>query len=185
MDADDLPDDSAPLASPPSVAEGGHDGVDETHPHGRTFLVVVDDSEEMNAALAYACLRARVTGGRVALLRVIEPSEFQHFAFIDSIMEHEARERAEQLLQRMAAEVNRRSGQLPMLYVREGKAVDELLSLVDEEPGLSILVLAAGKGKDGPGPLVTACGSGLMARLRVPVTIVPAGLSAEDIERLA
>ncbi|HCF19022.1 MAG TPA: universal stress protein, partial [Rhodospirillum rubrum] len=52
----------------------------------RPFLVVVDDGEKRNAALPYACLRARVTGGRVALLRVIEPAEFQHFAFIDSIM---------------------------------------------------------------------------------------------------
>lgn len=153
--------------------------------HDRTFLVVVDDTEEMRAALTFACRRARATNGRVALVRIIEPPEVQHFAFIGKIIEQETREDAEQTLQRMAAEVNRRSGQLPMLYVREGKAVDELLSLIDEEPGLSILVLAAGKGKDGPGPLVTACGSGLMARLRVPVTIVPAGLTPEDIERLA
>ena len=47
---------------------------------GRTFLVVVDDTEEMRAALRYACRRARSTGGRVALLRIVEPTEFQHFA---------------------------------------------------------------------------------------------------------
>ncbi|HTH15897.1 MAG TPA: universal stress protein, partial [Magnetospirillum sp.] len=46
----------------------------------RVFLVVVDDTEEMRAALSYACRRARHTGGRVALLRVVEPAEFQHFA---------------------------------------------------------------------------------------------------------
>ncbi|MGH7488781.1 MAG: universal stress protein, partial [bacterium] len=37
----------------------------------RIFLVVVDDSQEMPVALRYAALRARHTGGRVALLYVI------------------------------------------------------------------------------------------------------------------
>ncbi|WP_413204601.1 universal stress protein [Rhodospirillum sp. A1_3_36] len=151
----------------------------------RTFLVVVDDTEEMAAALAFACRRARATDGRVALLRVIEPQGSQVFAFIDKLMSSEAWEEAEQLLQRMAAEVNRHSGHMPMLYVREGKPVDELLALVGEEPTISILVLAAGKGKDGPGPLVSACGAGLTNKLRVPVTIVPAGMTEEDIRRLA
>ncbi|CCG42445.1 universal stress protein [Magnetospirillum molischianum] len=42
----------------------------------RVFLVVVDDTPEQPAALRYASRRARSTGGRVALLRVIEPTEF-------------------------------------------------------------------------------------------------------------
>ena len=37
----------------------------------RKFLVVVDDSPEFESALRYAARRARSTGGRVALLRVI------------------------------------------------------------------------------------------------------------------
>ena len=45
--------------------------------HQRIFLVVVDDSEELNIALTYACLRARNSGGRVALLYVIEPTDFR------------------------------------------------------------------------------------------------------------
>ena len=34
----------------------------------RIFLVVVDDSPELKVALRYACLRARKSGGKVALL---------------------------------------------------------------------------------------------------------------------
>ncbi len=72
----------------------------------RTFLVVVDDSDEMRAALRYACRRALHTGGRVALLRVIAPGEFQHFAAIGQLMSDEARADAEQLLQRLGSEVH-------------------------------------------------------------------------------
>lgn len=151
---------------------------------GRVFLVVVDDSEEMKAALRYACRRARHTGGRVALLRVVEPAEFQHFANIGNLMRAEARQEAEELLQRMATEVNECSGQLPVLYVREGSPRDELITLIDEEPQISILVLAADAGPGGPGPLVTAMTGKFIGKLRVPITIVPGNLSDGQIEAI-
>lgn len=150
----------------------------------RVFLVVVDDSEEMRAALRYACGRARRTGGRVALLRVVEPAEFQHFATIGNLMRAEARQEAETLLQRMATEVNEVSGQLPVLYVREGNPRDELIKLINEEPQVSILVLAADTGPGGPGPLVTAMTGKFVGRLRVPITIVPGHLTNEQIQAI-
>ncbi|MBE1237238.1 universal stress protein [Phaeovibrio sulfidiphilus] len=153
-------------------------------PSPRTFLVLVDDSEEMHAALAYACLRARIADGQVALLRVIEPPAIQSFAFIRKAFERETLEEAGQLLQRMAGEVNRRSGHIPVLYVREGDTAEELVSLIRDEPAISVLVLAVGTGKRGPGPLVSAISQGLSTRLGVPVTLVPGTLSDEDIERM-
>lgn len=152
--------------------------------NGRTFLVVVDDTEEMRAALRFACRRARNTGGRVALLRVAEPAEFQHFASIGDLMREESRAAAEALLHRLAAEVNAMSGEVPMLYVREGVARDELLALINEEPSISILVLAAGTGPDGPGPLVSALTGKYVNRLRTPLTIVPGSLTDDAIDAL-
>lgn len=153
-------------------------------PSLRTFLVVVDDTEEMRAALRYACVRARRTGGRVALLRVVEPVEFEHFLMVGDLMREEARQDAEDLLHRMASEVFEYSSQMPVLYVRDGEPRSELLRLLDEEPSISILVLGAGTGPDGPGPLITAlCGKHLN-RLHIPLTIVPGTLSDADIEAL-
>lgn len=151
----------------------------------RTFLVVVDDTEEMRAALRYACLRARHTGGRVALLRVVEPVEFQHFLTVGEVMREEARQDAEDLLQQLATEVYEFSGQMPVLYVREGQPREELLSLISEEPQISILVLAAGGGSDSPGPLISSLTGKFAHRLRIPLTIVPGGLSDQDIEGMA
>lgn len=153
-------------------------------PADRVFLVVVDDTEEMKAALRFACLRARHTGGHVALLRVVEPGEVQHFATIGNLMQAEARQEAESLLQRLAAEVNDYSGHLPVLYVREGNPREELIKLIDEEPRISILVLAADTGSGGPGPLVTALTGKLIGKLRVPLTIVPGNLSLDQIDAI-
>ncbi len=114
--------------------------------YDRVFLVVVDETEEMKVALRFACQRARRTGGRVALLYVIEPADFQHWMAVEDLMREEARSEGEQLLQRLAAQVNELVGTIPVLYVREGKVRDELFKLLDEEPLISILVLGANTG---------------------------------------
>lgn len=150
----------------------------------RTFLVVVDDSDEMRAAIRYACRRAHHTGGRVALLRVIAPAEFQHFAAIGNLMRDEARAEAESLLTKLAGQLQEISGELPVIYVREGDPRDELLALIDEEPSISILVLAAGTGSEGPGPLISALTGRAVNRLRIPLTIVPGSLTDRVIDSL-
>src|SRR5580700_718098 len=100
----------------------------------RIFLVVVDESEEMRVALRYAALRAKHTGGRVALLYVIEPSDLQQWMAVETLMREERREEAEAVLQRLASEVAELSGSMPVIYIREGRRRDELLALIDEEP---------------------------------------------------
>ncbi|MGE0119777.1 MAG: universal stress protein [Dongiaceae bacterium] len=152
---------------------------------GRVFLVVVDESPELGVALRYACVRAKKTGGRVALLYVIEPADFQQWAGVNELMREEARQEAEQALQKMAADVQKLSAAMPVLYVREGERRDELLKLIDEEPTISILVLGAATGPRGPGPLVSALTSKFVGKLRVPVTIVPGNLSLEDVDNIA
>ncbi|WP_299437314.1 universal stress protein [uncultured Rhodospira sp.] len=150
----------------------------------RTFLVVVDDSDEMRTALRFACLRARSTQGRVVLMRIIEPPDFEHFKFIGDKMKSEAHGDAEKRLQRLAAEVQKTSGQTPMLVVREGRASEQILKTIEENPEISVLVLAAAKGKDAPGPLVSGLAGTFGSRLRVPVMVVPANLTDADFDRL-
>jgi nucleotide-binding universal stress UspA family protein len=151
----------------------------------RVFLVVLDDTPELKVALRYACKRAQKTGGRVALLYVIEDADFQQWLRVGEIMRDEARQAAEQLMQKMAAEVYKISGKIPVLVLREGSRRDELLKLIDEDPTISILVLGAATGAKGPGPLVSELTGKLVGRLRIPVTIVPGNLSVEAIDRIA
>ena len=151
----------------------------------RVFLVVVDETEEMKVALRFACQRARRTGGRVALLYVIEPAEFQHWMAVEDLMREEARSEGEQLLQRLAAQVNELVGTIPVLYLREGKVRDELFKLLDEEPRISILVLGANTGSRGPGPLVSALTGNMIGKLRIPVTVVPGNLADDEIDSVS
>ncbi len=154
-------------------------------PSGRIFLVVIDNSPELGVAMRYACRRAWRTGGRVALLHVVDDEDFRQFIGVSEVMRDESRQEAEALVQKMASEVQKLSGAMPVLYLREGNRRDELLKLIAEEPTISILVLGASTNPKGPGPLVSALTGKFVSRLRIPVTIVPGNLSDEDIESLA
>jgi len=61
---------------------------------------------------------------------------------------------------------------------------EELFKLVAEDDGISVVVLAAGTGSEGPGPLVEALTGKHAGKLRVPVTIVPGDLSDGEIDGL-
>src|SRR6201993_5598862 len=99
--------------------------------HPRVFLVVVDESADLQVAVHSAARRAAHTGGRVALLYVIEPSELQHWRAIEDLAREERREEAEQLMQRLCEEISPIAGSMPIVYIREGVRRDELLALID------------------------------------------------------
>lgn len=150
----------------------------------RIFLVVADQSEEMPVALRYASRRAKATGGRVALFSAVEREDFGHWAAVDDLMEAEQREETEAMLSRYAETVQDITGVPPVLYIRHGQLRDALLKLIEEEPTISILVLAAGAGGRSPGPLISALTGKYYGRVQIPVTIVPGTLTNEDIDLL-
>ena len=76
----------------------------------RFFLIVVDESEELHQALYFACGRAKNTGGRIAMVYVIPPAEFAHWAGVGELMREEAREKAEESIAREAKIVEELTG---------------------------------------------------------------------------
>lgn len=172
-----MSDEQTPTETPETAPEAAK-------PPVRIFLVVVDESPELPVALRYACLRARKSQGKVALVYVMEPGEMQHWLAMENLMREEQRNEAEQKLQKLARDVNRLTGTLPALYVREGNPRDEVLALIDEEPSISILVLAAGTDPEGPGPLISYYTGRGLSRLRIPLTIVPGGLDDEQLDAI-
>lgn len=152
----------------------------------RKFLVVVDDSPEFEAALRYASRRARSTGGRVALLRVLPGGTDAHWSGVRDDIERELREEAEALLNRLGAEAAERSGAQPVFLIESGEPQAAIRKVVGEDAEIKILVLAAGTGPRGPGPLVAAVlKQGGFGGRKLPVTIVPGELTEADIEDLA
>jgi len=151
----------------------------------RVFLVIVDQTEEMRVALRYAARRAKATGGRVDLLYVMEPPEFQQWSAIGDLMQQDQREEAERLLQDLSSKVYDMAGSFPVLHIVEGDRREQVLKLLREEPGISILVLGAGTGPEGPGPLIAHLVGKIAGRLTMPIAIVPGSLTDTEIDALS
>lgn len=147
------------------------------------FLAIADESAECHAAVLYAAGRAAKTGGGLVLLRVIEPLGAELWASVGDAMRDEARNDANVLLNELAALASQVYPDNPELVVVEGEVKSEIGKLLDRDTSVRILVLGAGTGRDGPGPLVTSLsrgGFGFGLR-KVPVTVVPGSLSDSEI----
>lgn len=149
----------------------------------RKFLVVLDDSRECLNAIRFAAMRAARTGGGVTILSVIPPDEFQHWVGVGDVMREEASERIRAHFEVFARWMRDRMQVEPELVIREGEAVAEILALIREDKEIGVLVLGAGTEKSGPGPLVSQM-SRTSGTLPVPITIVPGGLSKDELEAI-
>jgi nucleotide-binding universal stress UspA family protein len=148
----------------------------------RKFLVVVDKTPECRVAVRFAARRAQHTGGRVTLLCVAATVDFQQWKGVEEIMMDEAHQDAEALVYEAAKTINELTGITPELLIEQGEATDCLMELIRRDGDISILVLASGTAKEGPGPLVSLFAAKVQP---IPVTIVPGNLSDEDVDELA
>lgn len=153
--------------------------------HQRKFLVVLDGTPECERAVVYAARRAERTGGMLSMLYIVPPSEFQHWLGVEEIMRAEAQAEADATVDRYVGLLRARGLNLnPERLVREGTAEDEINALIQEDEDIAILVLGAGLGKEGPGPLVSLI-AGRSGSFPVPVTIVPGDMDDATIEAIA
>lgn len=151
----------------------------------RKFLVVVDETPEGRVAMRYAARRAEHTGGVVSLVFIVNPPDTQHWAGVEELMREEAEAEAEAALYEAAKFVYDVGDLISEVVLLEGKKKDAILALIKDDPAISILVLAAGSGREGPGPLVTAAAGSASGAFPIPVTIVPGGLTDAQIDAVA
>ena len=147
----------------------------------RYILVIADGSEEMEVALQYACARSKKTNRKIIIATFIEPIDVLTTQGVTEIMKNEAREEAESKLQHASTIVKESTGLMPVLHVREGEVIQELIKLIEEEENINVLVLAANVDAKGPGPIINSLVSKEYSRLRIPVMIVPGNFSKEHI----
>lgn len=150
----------------------------------RTYLVVIDESEEAAKALRFAARRAAKTGGTVSILAVMPKADFVQWGGVQATIEEEARIRAEALVAGAAGTLIEEAGIRPSITVRQGDPVPVVLEMMSENEGVAALVLAAAS-QGAPGPLVTHFTGNDTGKLACPVMIIPGSLSEDDIDRLS
>ena len=111
--------------------------------HRSKFLVIVDDSEELNVAIRFAAKRAQSTNGGITLLNVIEQFDPQQWQSIEDIILQEAREKAQEKLQKWSKVINDLTNIVPELIIKEGTTSEKIIETLEEDNAIRFLVLAA------------------------------------------
>ncbi len=149
-----------------------------------TFLVGVADDENSLTAARFAALRAANSGGRVALIHVVKPPDFQHWEAVSDLMRAETQEEAEIILNTVAKEVKAINGQQPLIYVREGLIGEQVLAQIEEDISINLLVVGAAAPNTGKGSLISWLSGQLVGKLHIPLVIVPGNLTDNQLRDL-
>jgi nucleotide-binding universal stress UspA family protein len=153
--------------------------------HRPKFLVVVDETPECERAIRFAARRVTRTGSSLVMLAIVAPPDNFEWLGVGDAMRAEAEEEAAEQLEAAAATARSAAGVEPEQVIRVGDKSETILDLIQEDADISFLVLAAGTGKEGPGPLVSTLVGKAAGTFPVPVVIVPGGLTDEEIDALA
>jgi len=139
----------------------------------RTFLVLVSETEEFLVALRFAARRARQAKGRVALLSVVEPQEIETWGGVEQALTDEAFDKARKEMVKHEKLATELSGAEPDIFYRKGERRKALLELIETEPNISVLIMAAQTGEGAHNPLIQYLTSDKgLKKMRVPLTIV-------------
>ncbi len=150
----------------------------------RTYLVVIDETEESETALRFAARRAAKTKGAVEVLVIIPEENFVAWGGVQETMQAEAFEHAEAVVARGMGMLNEEGGLKPVIKVKQGAAAAIIRAAIAENPEIGALVLGAAKAGN-PGPLVSQFAGVDAGSLPCPVMIVPGGLSRDELDRLS
>lgn len=156
--------------------------------HFRKFLLIVDESQEVESALYFAASRIQRSSGSIVMLYVIVPQEFQHWINVRQQQVEEETAKAKALFRMFRRKLNLAGfeGVACEEIIREGTKSEEIRKVIDEDEDIALLVLGASSDPAGPGPLVSSLAAGAaVGSFPVPVTIVPGSLDLEDIQALA
>ena len=149
----------------------------------RTYLVVMDETEEAKQALRFASLRAHKTGGSVHILALVPQQTFNAFGGVQATIEQEARERAEVMANSAAGNIFGEMGKMPTIAVRPRPGPMSSAN-ISRNTAISPHWCWRPAQEGGSGPLVTHF-AGHAGQLPCPLYLVPGGLSRDEIDALA
>jgi nucleotide-binding universal stress UspA family protein len=150
----------------------------------RTYLVVVDDSEESRVALRFAARRAAKTNGRIEVLGIVEPQDFVQFGGVQAAMEEEQRLRIEGVVSSAIGELLDESGISANIIIRQGEVVRSVREYIAGRDEIAALVLGAAP-SGSPGPLVVNFAGNDAGQLPCPLMVIPGSLTDERLEQLS
>ena len=148
----------------------------------RKFLAVSDETDECISALVFAGMRAKAVGAGLVILRCAKVPGMGGWIGLDRDISQDALDAARLKATQHADVVEERTGVRAEISVSEDESVDAIRKLVEGDTAIKVLILAAGSGRTGPGPLVSRLAKGKpLATRPIAVTVIPGDLTDQQL----
>jgi hypothetical protein len=151
----------------------------------RKFLAVSDETEECLSALVFAGMRAKAVSAGLVILRCARVPGMGGWIGLDKDISQDAIDTARLKATQHADVVEQRTKVKPELSISDDEPVDAIRKLVEGDPAIKVLILAAGTGRSGPGPLVSRIAKGKpLANRPIAVTVIPGDLTDAQLDEI-
>lgn len=158
--------------------------LNESALHGPSTLVCVSDEKESENAIVFACLRGHRRKNHVTLLHVLEPTEFQGLASITDAIREEQEEHAEKIMQHAHHIAIQNGMEHPSMLIRQNSLANGIISAIEENPNINLVVLAVAKDSHRAPKLMEALTEEIGKGIQVPLVVVPGSLTREQVEAI-
>jgi nucleotide-binding universal stress UspA family protein len=148
------------------------------------YLACVDSREECRAALKLACLKSLARGGRVDMLHVTPPADFQTLGAIAERMREERRAEGQALLDTLSAQAQQDYGVRPGLLLREGAIGEEIIAAALADADTIMVVIGVSHVSGSRGTLAAWLAGQLGSKLPIPLLMVPGNLTEQQLRCL-
>jgi hypothetical protein len=151
----------------------------------RKFLAVSDETEECLSALTFAGMRSKAVGAGLVILRCARVPGLGGWIGLDKDISQDAIDAARVKATQHADAVEARTGVMAELVVVDDEPIDAIRKLIEGDPAIKVLILAAGTGRLGPGPLVSRLAKGKpIANRPIAVTVIPGDLTDKQLDEI-
>jgi len=138
------------------------------------FLVCVDESNEFNSALEYACISAQKQKISLILLYIIEGANFRHWKGVETIMQEEQKSKAKELLDMYLDEIKNNYKLNIKTMVKRGDRVETILKVLkNKRYKVKNLILGLAMEGNDTNKIINSLTGSFRKKLNLPITIVP------------
>tara|TARA_B110000444_G_C18680673_1_gene519585 strand:- start:221 stop:685 length:465 start_codon:yes stop_codon:yes gene_type:complete len=141
------------------------------------LLICVDESNELSAAINYACISAQKNKFGLILLYVIEEENFRHWKGVENIMREEQKDQAKEVLNKHLIHIKEDYSLNVKTHVKRGEKLEVILKVINNKK-FKIKNFILGLAIDNPedNKIISSLTGNLRKQLSLPITIVPSNI---------
>lgn len=147
-----------------------------------TIIVCIDTTNASQAALKYACYKAKSFGFSINILAVMEASH-KNLLFGAKAMGNEKRQQLEKHIQKLIKSVCGDAGIIPAVSIREGDILTEITRELKLATNCALLVFGKSNSLQSDNTVLPKIVGRIGTKIKVPVAIVPENIS-EDLMKI-